>query len=431
MEGAVLCADIGTSSVKAALVDSTGTVAAYARVRFNAAPHAPRRDCAADAPLLLDGNEWLGSLALAARELVRISPGTRIEAVCVSGNGPTVATDTGRVLPWNAPATDGAEQEIRRQLDGTPARKSLFVPRLMLFRELFPAEWNSASLVMSGPEYLLWRLTGNAVTVLPEERFKEAYWTDGALRAAGLPAEKIPPFVLPGRQIGKIGGEAAAALAIQAGIPVFSGAPDFVVALIGTGTLEPGTICDRAGSSEGLNLCLSVPPEGLPGIAGEMPGIRFLPSVMPGLHNASVLIPDSGSRFGALKQEIAPETDYAEFVAALLENPPLSRRARAMMDETAGLVGEAFGRLARISELSGNGTPRRMRTTGGQARNAPWLQHKADMTGIPIEVTACPDAELVGDAVLALVGTGRFGSVLEGAKALVKVARVFSPGEGQ
>ena len=71
--------------------------------------------------------------------------------------------------------------------------------------------------------------------------------------------------------------------------------------------------------------------------------------------------------------------------------------------------------------------PRIICATGGQAQNPLWTQYKADVLGIPIEVTASPDAELTGDAIMAFTGAGLFESFRQGAEALISINRVYEP----
>ena len=57
----------------------------------------------------------------------------------------------------------------------------------------------------------------------------------------------------------------------------------------------------------------------------------------------------------------------------------------------------------------------------GGATNSPlWLQIHADTIGVPLELTEVPDAPALGCAILAAYGTGRFATIEEGCKAMVR-----------
>lgn len=410
----VLCADIGTSSLKTALIDAEGRVLAKYRVAF------PK-----PAQGLFEGEQWLHSLTEASRFLIPQARCTKIEGICISGNGPTLATEQGEIFLWNHPVPAALADEVQHRL-AQHKLFSIFLPRLLLFQRFFPQQWAEAATIFSGPEYLIWRLTGTRLTILPEKRFQAAYWSEESLGALEIEGKKLPGFVELGTTAGPLLPAMAEKLGLPEETPVFCGGPDFTVALIGTNTLEPGKLCDRAGSSEGINLCLAENPAQALREAG-IEGIRVLPSVVPGLFNASVLIPDSGTRFSTLKKEVAPQMSYQEFVAALLQEPPLSQAGLQLMEELAVEVREAYQKLSAVARLTGTRLPPYISTTGGQAKNPQWLQFKSRLVGAAFSITACADAELVGDAVLAYCGLGRFNSIQEGAKRLVRIHQTFSP----
>ena len=140
MDSAIVCADIGTSSLKTALVSKTGAVISYKRKQISNAK-----------------NSWLNAFINSLKELLSDFSG-KICAICISGNGPTLVSETGKILLWNVPT----ENTIQKN-------KSLFIPRLQFFKQMYPSDWNESKFIFSGPEYLIWQLTGNALTILPEK----------------------------------------------------------------------------------------------------------------------------------------------------------------------------------------------------------------------------------------------------------------------
>ena len=71
----------------------------------------------------------------------------------------------------------------------------------------------------------------------------------------------------------------------------------------------------------------------------------------------------------------------------------------------------------------------RIIASGGATRNAFWLQNKADISGIDVEVSAIQDTSPLGAAMLAGVATG-FWCDLDSAVERVKgQTRVFHPNE--
>jgi len=56
-----------------------------------------------------------------------------------------------------------------------------------------------------------------------------------------------------------------------------------------------------------------------------------------------------------------------------------------------------------------------------------WNQLRADICGLPVVVTERRDATVIGAAVAAWVGTGRFASLTEGERALPIETEVVEP----
>ena len=77
MKDAVLCIDIGTSSLKAAYMEDSPKSLAFARYTF--------KDTTKQKAAL----EWMTGVKACLEELRMKQPEVGIEAICISGNGPT------------------------------------------------------------------------------------------------------------------------------------------------------------------------------------------------------------------------------------------------------------------------------------------------------------------------------------------------------
>jgi xylulokinase len=413
MDELVLAVDIGTSSLKASLIDARGTIRAAARCRFPQGPRLAKHWTDAWFEAVNELCARLDACHPAASRAQR-----RVVAVSVSGNGPTLvavdqAGNAGPLLLWNDPIP--AEDSAAATAGAAP--RSLFIPRISAYRTLNPHAWNDARFVLSGPEYLIWFLTGRAVTILPEVRYLDAYWTSESLARAGLDPEKLATFVEPGTVAGTLSGVAQPAAdrssdrLLPAGTPVIAGGPDFIVALVGTGTLEPGKACDRAGTSEGLNVCTDVPVR-----AAE---IRTLPSVMAGLWNASYLLPETGAMFHAWRNANG-KADMAY--------PDIMREIERGRDSGGRDLVDRIGESVKhgVDTLkAATGMNPVYALSGGQARNDIWNQMKADMTGATFALTATPDGELMGDAIIAFASLGSYGTLKDAARSMVRVIRHY------
>lgn len=423
MPGTILCVDIGTSSLKAAFIDLEGRLRAFAREPY-------RQDRA-------EAAAWEAAFD---RALSRLPGGSPPLAVCVSGNGPTlvpVTPDDQALAPlhWydaGISAPPGA------------AGPSFFLPRAAWFMEQRPKDYAKTRYLFSAQEWLSWRLGAEPVTVLPSAAYEPYYWDRGQCAGFGVDYGRFPPMTALGSFIGRTRPREG----LAGGIPLAAGAPDFIMALIGTGVLEPGMVCDRAGSSEGINVCIEAPR--------AAPGLRTLPHAAPGRWNLGAVLPASGRLFDWYRsvtgqQDMAyartlegifpggtvnapPETDRRTAIAALY----LQGEAAALRfphglpdrEELGRTVLESLGFMVRrtLGRLADEGFPvAEMRLSGGQAKSPLWNRLKADITGTRLAALEIPDGELAGDACAAAFALGEAADFAEASRRMIRIQAVFEP----
>jgi sugar (pentulose or hexulose) kinase len=402
-----LCADIGTSSLKAAYIDADGRLLAWARGVYRQLPAR-----AAD---------WEAALRETVASLRAQCPHVNPACIGVSGNGPTFVPvlESGAVLPplfWNA-ATAKAASDV--------PLNSLFLPHLVAFKDASPALYDKTAAFLSCQEWLSWRLTNKKATVLPGPAFTPFYWDARQLETAGVSGSKLAPFIKLGSVFGQVSAEAAREFGLEEGAPVAACGPDFVMALLGTGTIAPGRACDRAGSSEGLNVCLAEKP----GEAAIVCGLRIMPHVIEGYWNASALIEESGSIFDRfLRENHIENPDYEKIIADALASPTrpdddsFSARAHAVLKQVAGEVKDGLASLAQAgcpaSELT---------VSGGQAKNVRWNEYKAAVCGVTFFLPEIADGELAGDACSCAMALGEAGSWQEACGRIVRARQSIAP----
>jgi xylulokinase len=447
----VLAVDVGTTALKAGLFDEAGLLAARAEVPVHLSDREePLRHEA-------DANNWIGALALAAAQLqlARSPP----EAVVVSGNGPTLVPVGGDGRPLDFAMTwldrRGVEEaRLAAEATGRYVDPSFYLPKaLWLFRHK-PRLYRDTRHFLSCPEFVDFYLTGEACTVLPSEPFQPYMWTPQALERLGMDPGKFPPFVRPGADIGRVRAQAEEVLGIPAGTPVFAGGPDFIMTLLGTATTSPGRTCDRAGTSEGVNLCTRAP------VADRR--LLCLPHIIEGFWNVSGIISTSGKALDWFKNAVGGQAggavaDYDGLFEEVCQVPPGARgllflpylagertplwdpyargcfigltashgrpeMARAVVESVGFAIRDAIEVMAESGLAVGE-----MRVTGGQARSPLWNQIRADITGRRILVPEILDSELLGCGIVGLFALGRHRSLEVAAEALVRIRRVHEP----
>lgn len=437
-----LCADIGTTSLKAALVSDKGQVLSFSKIEFTSTDKSK---------IALEWFEALKESISALKKnqieslseninLVDSKTGTlNIDAICISGNGPTIVSEDGTTLLWNAPVDSSLIPDIKKILPPELSEKfshSLFLPRILAFKNLYKNQFEKQK-IFSGPEYLIWRLSNSQITILPEDRYEAAYWNDQVLTAiSGSTANNsspeknestgincspsMGPFVKPGFNCGTITKEIASQLKISSSTKVIAGGPDFTVALIGTNTLQQGKLCNRAGSSEGLNWCTAKPV--------FASGIRTLPSVIPGLWNASILSHNSGDRIADSKQAYEKENNveisFSQYIKLCIEEK--DKNGAQILQELSDFFKDGISKFRTLSKENNIPLRETVMVTGGQAKNPLWLKHKAECSQINLATCEIPDSELIGDAVLASYGLGLYDSIQEAAEKMVKIKNVFT-----
>ena len=454
-----LCFDIGSSSLKAALVSEKGELLGLARSPV-ALAHAEGGVHEADAAGWIDAARSAGAEALSlARGSAR--RGLDVRALSVSGNGPTlVAVDAaglplGPALSWmDRRATKEAEEVSA--LAGRVVDPTFYLPKaLRLWRAAEPDRRDRIRWFFSCPEYLLYALCGEALTYLPHPGYEPYIWNESMLAALDLPRDRFPPFAAPARVAGRLLPDPASSLGLAPGLPVVTGFPDFLAAIVGSATVVTGRACDRSGTSEAINLCADRP---FPNRA-----LLSLPHPVDGLWNVSGGVSTAGAALEWLAGLIGfGEADGGESaVAGLLadarrgppgaaglaflpylagERAPLwdaSRRAAFVglsiehgRPEIARAACEslAFG-LKLASDLAvAEAMPFDLLRVSGQASGDDFLcALKADILAVPVEAPEIGDCELVGDAAACALALGDASSLAESAAALVRIRRRFEP----
>ena len=427
----ILAVDVGTTAMKGGLISPEGELVAAHRVTYW---EKTRQDYHA-----WDPKVWIEAL----REIVASVGGyQRISAVAVSGHGPTVipVDAEGRVLYYALLWMD--KRDLRQE--GT---RSFFLPKIAWFQANQGALYDKTKWFLSCSEYLNFFLTGEALTVTPSQEFVPFIWDEADWKAYGLDSRRLPPFVRMGEKVGTVTSAASTFTGIPAGVPVVAAGSDFLVALLGSGVVEPGRTCDRAGTSEGINYCASAPVSD-----GRL---RTLPHAVEGLYNISGILSSTGRLFEWMRRVTGQGDRSHREILQEIENLPLDRSrpyffpsferngdfefARGGFlelhpDHTREDMGRAvvesiaFGVRRVLEALETSNCPvHELRVTGGQARNVIWNQLKADITGKRVTVPEIEDAELLGSAVCALIHQKEFATLRQASEELVRLRAVFHP----
>ncbi|MGM9786794.1 MAG: xylulokinase [Candidatus Cryptobacteroides sp.] len=259
--------DVGSSSVKASLVDAdSGICVASAFYPKSEAPiAAPRPGWAEQEP-----EDWWENLALATRDVLATSGihSAGIKAVgisyqmhglvCVDKDKnvlrPAIIWCDSRAVPYGRKAFETiGEEKCLGHLLNSPG--NFTASKLAWVRENEPEIYGRIYKVMLPGDYIAMRLTGEICTTvsgLSEGMFwdfKENRVADFLLAHYGIDASLLPDVRPTFSRQGELTSEAAAALGLKKGTPVTYRAGDQPNNALSLNVFEPGEIASTAGTS--------------------------------------------------------------------------------------------------------------------------------------------------------------------------------------
>ena len=446
----ILAIDIGTSVCKGALFLTNGALVKRHEVPLSiiSFPDPLRQEA--------DPREWIS----AVREIIASFGPEKlsIEGIAVSGNGPTLLPVDGggeplhNALTWMDRRSIEEASRIGAYM-GAFVDPSFYLPKALWFFTTHKEIYKLTRSFVSCPEFLILAMTGEPSMVFPSTGYEAVIWSAEGIRAMGLDPDKFPRGVSPGDMVGTVSARGSSLFGIGEGTPVFAGGPDFVMSLLGTGTVHPGRACDRSGTSEGVNLCSPT----------RISDRRLLCQghVISGRFHISGIISTSGKSLAWLKAASGREkVPYDEITDDAGNSPPgaggliflpyltgerapiWDPRARGAFigltlnhgfKDMARAVMEAvgFAILDVIRTMEENGLSiDELRITGSQAKSPLWNQIKADITGRRILVPALKDSELAGDLAVALKGMGLHPTLAEASDAVAVIEKIYEPDPG-
>lgn len=232
-----------------------------------------------------------------------------------------------------------------------------------------------------------------------------------------------------------------------AGTPVVTGAMDAWGGMFGIGVVGGGDAMYQSGTSEILGIVSSqVNPT--PGVivfpAYEGIVMHAAPTQSGGAALAwfANVLGKPVTELSAQAESIDPSDAVPHFLPHLQgERAPLwdaaSRGVFARLDTRAGTaemvrsVMEGVALSARLAfdalQSSGGVTLQAANIGGGGARSDIWCQIRADALGMPLKRTGISDSAALGAAILAGLGSGQMTSLQDAVRDLVHFDRVFEP----
>jgi len=368
----ILAIDIGTTFLKVAIIDFKGEIFFSEKRVIDLSLDKDTRE--------VDPVKW----EIGLKFLCSSIPGKYvklIKSIVVSGNGPTfipVGRDmhpVGKALLWVDDRALKVVDEITDRL-GEYLPPNFFLSKAYWFKKEHPELYDKTVHFLSCPEYISYLLTGNVYTLLPDEGFIDYYWTEKKIIKLGLDSNKFPGFISPYDTYGNLSSSRILS-GVNAEIPVICAGPDFTMSILGTGSVSQGILCDRTGTSEGLNFCSASPV--------QIEGLRTLPHIVSGLYTVAGLIPLSG--------------EYQ-----------LNDNIDQLIIEYRSIIDKMLKAGFDIKEI---------RVVGGHSGIEKINRLKAESFNIPLKIYS-DGADLIGNAVLGSVVNGHYKDVKEACAFMIK-----------
>lgn len=465
--------DAGTTSMKVAVVDDHGDIAATFTKEH--------RLCTPDTMTAeLDANAYWEAAREGARSVMQQSRVARddILAVAISSQGETlIALDENNVplrpaIVWvdNRSVEEAREIEEHFGLDEVhrvtgqpqvvptwPATKIRWLARHE------PDVFKRTAKYCIVEDHLLHHLTGEWVG--EHSVHSSSLWIDintGDLWPEMLEFLAVEPGAFPdirgsGEVIGTIRAAAADALGVSKKAVVVTGALDQPAGAIGAGNIHTGICSETTGAALAAVITLDAPvldpARGLPCHMHGLPGGKYF--LMPWGQNAGLVLKwfrdalcgelaDREDAYAILCDEAATAPTGCEGLVALphltgAASPEFDPHAkgvffgvslahgrghfvRAIMESVAFMLRKNLELLPALGiEVD------EIRSLGGGAKSALWNQIKADVTGKPIVTIRSSEAACVGVAMLAAVAMGVHDSLDDAARAMVRLKDRYEP----
>ena len=441
----VLAVDLGTGSVKVALVDDELRVLASASRPYSV--RAPRPGAAETEP-----GQWQAAVADAVAEVrARVPEDPSAVGLCAQMHGVVLLGADGQALGpavlWpdtraqaEAERLAAAPPDVRSRL-GNPIFPGMAGPLLAMLTRTEPVTvWRAAAAVQP-KDWLRVALAGPGATAAdPSDASATLLWDVPGDRwdvevcgLLGVDPDLLPPV----RASHDVVGRTTGALGMPPGLPVVTGAGDAAAVALGTGTVRPGRGLVSVGTGAQVVVPLSAPA-----VPGPHPVTHTYRSALPpgppdglagwyrmgAVLSAGLVLERVLSWLGASWEEAlatlrtppaAGGTDPVFLPHLAGERTPWldphlrgawtgiglehDRAAllRAALTGVACTVADAWDAVAETGADAG--VPL---LVGGGSVDPAWRQLLADTLRTPLRPAAAPNAAVLGAAALALGGTG-------------------------
>jgi xylulokinase len=447
--------DIGTSGVKAILIDERGRLKASVTLPLKLAT--PKPGWAEQHP-----DDWWKTTLAAIKQVVKRSKlrPAQIGAIGLSGQmhssvfldragqviRPALLWCDGRTTSECREITATVGEDRLRQWVSNPALEGFTLPKVLWLRAHEPAAFRRLDKVVLAKDFVRYRLTGELACEPSDASGSLMYdtarrcWSGEIMQAVGLPLSLLANLGGSAEVLGRVTPGAARLSGLAAGTPVVGGGADNACGAVGVGAVTPGEAVASWGTS-GTVLAPTAAPKVDPGMRAH----TFCHAVADTWYVMGVML-SAGGAFGWYKRELARELARKPGASLLLNQeadavpigadgltflpylqgertPHRNASARGAFVglslahtrahlSRAVLEGVCFGMRDSVSILQELGLPlTRILVTGGGAQSPFVRKLQAAVYGLPVVRVNREEGPAFGAALLAAVGARAFKDV--------------------
>jgi xylulokinase len=456
--------DIGTSSVKAALIDERGHVKGTAAVAHPLLT--PKPGWAEQRP-----EDWWKSTVKAVRQLLsatRIKP-SLIACIGLSGqmHSSVFLDRRGQVirpaLLWNDGRTTEECREITALLGEerlrdwvqNPALEGFTLPKVLWLRKHEPVAFARLTKVLLAKDYVRYRLTGVLASEHSDASATLMYavarheWSRDIMNALQLSMSLLVEVGGSAEVLGRLSAEGARATGLAKGTSVVGGGADNACGAIGVGIVGPGEAVASWGTSGTV-----LTPTREPFVDPDMRVHTFCHAVPDTFYLMGSML-SAGAAFAWFRREFARDLDTNKDASAALNKearriapgaegltflpylqgertPHRDAKARGALVglslshtrahvSRAVIEGICFGMRDSLTILQDLGVSiDKVLVTGGGAQSPFVRKTQADVYGLPVVRVNPEEGPAYGAALLAAVGAEAFSDVAAACRATLK-----------
>jgi xylulokinase len=461
--------DVGTGGTRALLIDEVG--------RVKDAFTAPHEDMHMERPLWAEQRpeNWWDAAQSAIRGVLKQAQvsGHDIRGIGLSGqmHGLVMLDEADHVI---RPALIWCDQRSQSQVDAinakvgankvleyiaNPVLTGFTLPKLLWVRDNERQNFERIRKILLPKDYIRFGLTSEYASDVSDASGTALFdvarrcWSMAMMTALGLDPAILPRVYESQDITGRVSAPAARSTGLQPGTPVVGGGGDQAASAVGNGIVEPGVVSCTLGTSGVVFAHMEEPKY------DEAGRVHTFCHAVPGKWHVMGVTQGAGLSLQWFRNQLAPGADYDALTAEAATSPAGSQglfwlpylmgERTPHLDATARggwigltarhtradlirslLEGVSYSQKDCLDIIEGLGVPlASVRLSGGGARSLFWRRMLADIFGKRVVTLQTQEGSAYGAALLAMVGTGTYGSVAEACRQAIHEVESVEPHE--